>query len=100
MIEFARGKALERLRRYADAVAAYQRVAASGSLLGDAAAERPQVIDSFRPRLRAARRTLRKPRGGAALHRGADRASGDSSPTEVHGTPYESLALEEARPGK
>ena len=45
VIEFARGKALERLRRYGDAVAAYQRVAASGSVLGDAATERAQVID-------------------------------------------------------
>jgi tetratricopeptide (TPR) repeat protein len=47
VIEFARGKALERLRRYGEALAAFRHVEASGSLLGDAAAERARVVESF-----------------------------------------------------
>lgn len=47
VVEFARGKALERLRRYGEALAAFRRVAASGSVLGDAAAERARVMESF-----------------------------------------------------
>jgi hypothetical protein len=47
VIEFARGKALERLRRYGDALSAFRRVGASGSVLGDAASERGRVMESF-----------------------------------------------------
>ncbi|MGH2900205.1 MAG: hypothetical protein ACRDMZ_16140, partial [Solirubrobacteraceae bacterium] len=47
VIEFARGKAFERLRRYDDALVAYRRVAASGSVLGDAAAERAHTAETF-----------------------------------------------------
>jgi hypothetical protein len=47
VIEFARGKALERLRRYGDALAAYRRVERSGSLLGDNAAERARIAERF-----------------------------------------------------
>jgi len=47
VVEFARGKALLKLRRYAEAQAAFQRVAGSGSLLGDAAAERERAIEPF-----------------------------------------------------
>jgi tetratricopeptide (TPR) repeat protein len=47
VIEYARGKALERLRRYDEAVNAYRRVESSGSVLGDAAAERVQVAQRF-----------------------------------------------------
>src|SRR5262245_54320257 len=47
VVEFARAKALERLRRYGEALAAFQRVAASGSVLGDAASERARVMESF-----------------------------------------------------
>ncbi|MEX2204744.1 MAG: hypothetical protein WEF50_00780 [Myxococcota bacterium] len=47
LVEFARGTALERLRRYDEAVSAYQRVEASGSVLGDAAAERLQIARRF-----------------------------------------------------
>jgi tetratricopeptide (TPR) repeat protein len=47
VIEFARGKALERLRRYEDALAAYRRVEGSGSVLGDAAAERARIAARF-----------------------------------------------------
>ncbi len=47
VIEFARGKALERLRRYGDALGAYRRVAQSGSVLGDAAAERARIAERF-----------------------------------------------------
>ena len=47
VIEFARGKALERMRRYDEAAAAYRRVARSGSVLGDAAAQRRVVAERF-----------------------------------------------------
>jgi hypothetical protein len=47
VIEFARGKAFERLRRYDEALRAYRRVAGSGSVLGDAAAERAQTAEIF-----------------------------------------------------
>lgn len=47
VIEFARGKALERLRRYDDAVQAFRRVKDSGSVLGDAAAERLRITERF-----------------------------------------------------
>ena len=47
VIEFARGKALEKLRRYSEAEAAFEHVAQSGSLLGDSAAERAHVVEAF-----------------------------------------------------
>jgi tetratricopeptide (TPR) repeat protein len=47
LIEFARGNALERLRRYDQASRAYARVEASGSVLGDAAAQRLRVVQRF-----------------------------------------------------
>jgi tetratricopeptide (TPR) repeat protein len=47
VIEFARGKAFERLRRYDEALGAYRRVAGSGSVLGDAAAERARTAETF-----------------------------------------------------
>jgi hypothetical protein len=95
VIEFARGKALERLRRYGDAVAAYERVAGSGSLLGDAAAERERVIDTF---ARASARPA-EPFANPEAERAFIEARielWDQLVTEVHDTPYESLALEEA----
>lgn len=94
VIEFARGKALERLRRYGDAVAAYERVAGSGSLLGDAAAERERVIDSF---ARASARPA-EPFANPEDERRFIEARIElwrQLANEVHGTPYESLALEE-----
>jgi hypothetical protein len=94
VIEFARGKALERLRRYGDAVAAYQRVAGSGSLLGDAAAEREQVIDSFARASARPAEPFANPEAERLFIEGRIELWGQLA-REVHGTPYESLALEE-----
>ena len=94
VIEFARGKSLERLRRYGDAVAAYERVAASGSLLGDTAAERGRVIDNF---ARASARPA-EPFATPEDERLFIEARIDlwrQLAEEVSGTRYESLALEE-----
>lgn len=95
VIEFARGKALERLRRYADAVAAYQRVAASGSLLGDAAAERAQVIDSFARASARPAEPFANPEEERHFIEGRIELWRQLA-DQVHGTPYESLALEES----
>jgi hypothetical protein len=95
VIEFARGKALERLRRYEEAVAAYRRVAAAGSLLGDAAAERARVVEGF---ARASARPA-DPFANPEEERRFIEARIDlwrQLALDVHGTPYESLALEES----
>ena len=47
VIEYARAKALERLRRYAEAEAAYARVVSVGSRLGEAAEEASAVMRRF-----------------------------------------------------
>ncbi len=95
VIEFARGKALERLRRYGDAVSAYRRVEASGSVLGDAAAERLPIAERFALAAAApeqpfpnAAEELRFVEGRIELWR--------HLASEVRNTPYESLAREEA----
>jgi hypothetical protein len=95
VIEFARGKALERLRRYGDAVAAYQRVAGSGSLLGDAAAERERVIDSFAHASAPPAEPFANPEAERLFIEGRIELWRQLA-EEVHGTPYESLALEES----
>jgi hypothetical protein len=94
VIEFARGKALERLRRYGDAVSAFQHVAGSGSLLGDAAAERARVIESFATASARPAEPFANPEEERIFIEGRIdlwRRLAD----DVHGTPYESLALEE-----
>ncbi len=94
VIEFARGKALERLRRYGDAVAAFQRVGGSGSLLGDTAADRARLIESFA--LASARPA--EPFANPEEERLFIQARIDlwrQLADDVHGTRYESLALEE-----
>lgn len=47
VLEFARARALERLRRYAEAREAFERVAASGSVLSDPAFEAAAVMARF-----------------------------------------------------
>ncbi|HKC50263.1 MAG TPA: hypothetical protein VKF60_05670 [Myxococcota bacterium] len=94
VIEFARGKALERLRRYTEAVAAYQRVASSGSLLGDAAAERQHVIDTFARASSRPAGPFASPEEERLFIEGRIELWRQLA-GEVHGTPYESLALEE-----
>jgi tetratricopeptide (TPR) repeat protein len=95
LIEFARGKALERLRRYDDATQAYRRVKESGSVLGDAAAERLRIAEKFAAASSAADQVLASPsekllfiEGRIELWRGLAR--------EIRGTAQESLAREEA----
>lgn len=94
VIEFARGKALERLRRYGDALSAFRRVAASGSLLGDAASERARVMESFA--------VAAAPPDAPFTNPEEERAFIDGKiglwrrlAEEVHDTPHEPLALEE-----
>jgi len=94
VIEFARGKALERLRRYGEAVAAYQRVAGSGSVLGDAAAERVRVIDSFASASAPPSEPFANPEE-ERLFIEARIALWRKLADDVHGTPFEPLALEE-----
>jgi len=94
VVEFARGKALERLRRYADAVAAFQRVAGWGSVLGDAAAERARAIDSFAAASAAPAEPFANPEE-ERLFIEARISLWRKLADEVHGTPYEPLAQEE-----
>jgi tetratricopeptide (TPR) repeat protein len=95
VIEFARGKALERLRRYDEATRAYRRVEGSGSILGDAAAERARVAERFASASSAPTAPFSGPaeelvfiEGRLALWR--------QLALESRGTPQESLAREEA----
>ena len=95
VIEFARGKALERLRRYDDAARAYRRVTESGSVLGDAAAERLRIAAIFAQASAAPEQAIASPaeellfiEGRIELWRGLAR--------DVRNTPQESLAREEA----
>ena len=95
VIEFARGKALERLRRYGDALRAYRLVEGSGSVLGDAAAERARIAASFAQAAAAPEQPFADPaeelrfiEGRIELWRTLAR--------EFLDTPQESLAREEA----
>ena len=93
VIEFARGRTLERLRRYSEAETAYRRVAEQGSLLQERAVEAESVMAIFaaasepvdsslpsEPRERAREERLIQWREIVSAYRGS---------------PYESLALEE-----
>jgi tetratricopeptide (TPR) repeat protein len=94
VIEFARGKALEKLRRYGEAVTAFQHVAGSGSLLGDAAAERARIVQTFAEASARPAEPFANPE--------EERLFIESRITlwrqlaeQTEGTPQESLALEE-----
>jgi hypothetical protein len=94
VIEFARAKALERLRRYGEAVSAFQRVAGSGSLLGDAAAEGAREIESFAAASARPPEPFASPEAERIFIEGRIdlwRHLADAA----QGTPSESLALEE-----
>lgn len=95
VIEFARGKALERLRRYPDAAQAYSRVKESGSLLGDAAAGRLETIQKFAAASTAPERPFANAEEELVFVEGR-LAAWRSLALEVRGTPQEPLALEEA----
>ena len=87
VIEFARGKALERLRRYDEALQAYRRVEGSGSVLGDAAAERAQIAEKLRRRFGRAWAAVRRPRPMSSPSSRAASRSGADSRLEVRDTP-------------
>ena len=89
VIEFARARALERLRRYEKAGRAFARVAASGSVLAAPAQEAASVMARFvgyqEP---AAEQDLERIQAQVLRWRGLS--------YELVKTPYQSLALEEA----
>ncbi len=92
VIEFARGRALERLRRYGEAHAAFERVAASGSVLAAPAFEAATVMARFDASPDAPGGTPEL--GTAEIQSQVDRWHTLSR--EFAGTSYQSLALEEA----
>ncbi len=95
LIEFARGNALERLRRYPDAAGAYARVGASGSVLGDAATQRGRVMERFAHAASAPEQPFAS--GAEELEFiGGRIARWRELALEFHDVPQESLAREEA----
>jgi tetratricopeptide (TPR) repeat protein len=95
VIEFARGKALERLRRYSDALAAYRRVERSGSVLGDAASERARIAESFAQAAAAPSEPFATPADELRFIEGRVERWRELA-LEHEGLPQESLAREEA----
>ncbi len=94
VIEFARGKALERLRRYDEALQAYRRVQGSGSVLGDAAAERAQVTEKFSAASKPPAQPFASPADELVFIESRLALWRDLR-LEVRDTPQESLAREE-----
>jgi tetratricopeptide (TPR) repeat protein len=95
VIEYARARALERLRRYVDAREAYGLVASTGSRLADAALERKEVMDRFASHSGASG----SPLGGADEELGfiEERIrTWEELAVEYHRTAFQSLAREEA----
>ena len=89
VIEFARARALERLRRYEEAGRAFARVAASGSVLAAPAQEAASVMARFvGSQEPAAEQDLERIQAQVLRWRGLS--------YELVKTPYQSLALEEA----
>ena len=89
VIEFARARALERLRRYEEAGRAFARVAASGSVLAAPAKEAASVMARFvGSQEPAAEQELERIQAQVLRWRGLS--------YELVKTPYQSLALEEA----
>ncbi len=92
VVEFARARALERLRRYGEARAAFERVAASGSILGTPAFEAASVMARFSESADVSGEGLEDEaaelRSRVARWRGLAREYVDTS--------YQPLALEEA----
>ena len=91
VIEYARARALERLRRYAEAQQAYARVAQRGSLLNEAAAQAAQHMGRF-----AALSTSVAPDPLERVELIEARISHwKELAAEYRGSPYESLVWEE-----
>ena len=95
VIEFARARALERLRRYSDARAAYLRVASSGSILAESAQEAAGILERFTLRSGGAPGDLATPEAEVAFLDQRVREWNELA-FEYRGTPYAPLALEEA----
>jgi tetratricopeptide (TPR) repeat protein len=94
VIEFARGKALEKLRRYGEAAAAFERVAGSGSLLGDSAAERAHAVETFAAASARPTEPFVSPEEERVFIEGRI-ARWRELAEATEGTPQQSLALEE-----
>lgn len=99
VIEYARGRALERLRRYAAAREAYGLVAATGSRLADAAFEREEVMRRFARHSGRPDSPLRDAEEERAFIEGRIR-TWEAFALEYHGTPFQSLAREKAEAGE
>jgi hypothetical protein len=95
VIEYARARALEFLRRYAMAQEAYLLVANTGSQLADAAAERAEVMKQFARHAGPPELAPQSPEEELDLISSRIRAWEELA-LEHHGTPFESLAREEA----
>jgi hypothetical protein len=95
VIEYARGRAFERQRRYADARDAYARVETAGSLLGASAEQAQQVMARFARHAGPPRDPLASPEAELAwIDRRVEKWR--SLAWEYRGTTYEPLAREEA----
>ena len=95
MIEFARARSLERLRRYAEAESAYARVAGTGSMLAAEAFEGQRVMREFTAATGRGAAPLSTPQ--QELERLDQRISRwRELVAELRGTTYEPLAHEEA----
>jgi tetratricopeptide (TPR) repeat protein len=99
VIEYARARALERLRRYATARDAYKLVAATGSRLADAASERERVMRRFAQHAGQPGSPLRDAEEELAFIEGRIR-TWEALAVEYHGTSFHSLAREEAEAGE
>jgi len=95
VIEYARARALERLRRYDEAVVAYRRVSELGGLLAKPAAEQLEVIERFAAQLHEIDPTL-EPLQGDLAQIEASTEQWLQLAREVHSLPHASLALQEA----
>jgi hypothetical protein len=94
VIDYARARALERLRRFGDAADAYESVASSGSALAEPAEQAGEIMLEFAAHSGIVG-GLEGPDAEIAFLDGRVRQWG-SLAWEHRGTPYESLAWEEA----
>jgi hypothetical protein len=95
VIEFARARALERLRRYSEAQAAYTRVAGSGSILAEAAEAAAAIMERFALHSGGAPAGLETPAAELAFLEERVQ-SWKQLAFQQRGSPYAPLALEEA----
>jgi tetratricopeptide (TPR) repeat protein len=96
VISFARGRALERLRRYEEAAVAFAHVASTPNALRDAAAHSHGVMALFGAHVAAARAAADTPASRDPAYIRAWVGQWTALAEASSGTAYESLALEEA----